>query len=202
MNDSSIIFLEVLACGFFVILNAFNIIKNRSFFQAYLRFLFVRWKIITFIFAVSLLIILSYFVNDPTWDVGVSVLMGAMTYVFAPYTVFYLYDSIKKRKLKGTTFNALFFMIFSSGWTYDIYNYLKLGHIPNSWLENLILSSLIYLVAGFFWNLSEINEKPLLSIGNTNWPKVHNNIGIKTFLQFIVPIGICVSIFFLLFLFD
>lgn len=184
-----------------IVVVTFNILSlKREFILKYFLFLFRPWKITFFILAISGLSTLSFFANDPTWDVGVSLLMGTLTFIFSTYTIFGFYNFLQTKKISIHFFNSIFFFFLSAGWSYDFYNYFKIGHIPNSWSENLILSSFVYVLAGFFWNVEERNNCTVLSITLRDWPNPNNRIGAKTIVKFIVPISLFVSIFFLSFL--
>ncbi len=125
----------------------------------YARFLFKLWKILTFIISASLVISLSEYANDPTWDYYDALIMSVLTYLTAPYAIGTIFRFLFMKTGKwGELFIAFLFWIISAGLSYDLYIFFSQGFYPASWLENLIISSCLYILAGLFWNL-EYREK-------------------------------------------
>ncbi len=150
--------------------------------KPYLKFIFAPWKFLTFLAGTLLLILASFYANDPTWDVGCSILMGVLTYLTAPWVFGTIYRSFKIRFSLISFLLALFFLYFSASASYDLYNFIKLGHIPESSFENAMISSVLYLLGGILWNLTSTKEKHLhFAFQNPTWPslledKINNKI--------------------------
>ena len=121
----------------------------KIFSKDYARFLFKLWKVLTFIISASLVISLSEYANDPTWDYYDALIMSVLTYLTAPYSIgiFFRFLFMKKRAL-GEFFMAILLWIISAGLSYDLYIFFSQGFYPASWRENLIISSCLYFLAG------------------------------------------------------
>ena len=119
--------------------------------RGYLRELVRPWKLATFALSMAWLLYgaLNYGIAD--WDVGVTVIMGGLTYVCAPWSVYVLLNAPRVRP---------------RGWPLQMAAALLLGYLvvdPVYWLyhtamgnqmfrvENFRASSAIYLLAGTFW---------------------------------------------------
>lgn len=140
------------------------------FLKKYFQFIFIKWKLISFILATVLISSVSKFAHDPTWDIGVSVLMSILTYLTSPFAVKSIYDGIITKKITQSLVVSFIFIYLSSVGSYDFYNYVLYGFIPESNIENVFISVPIYLLAGIFWNLETGNNGKILSLKNKDWP--------------------------------
>lgn len=115
------------------------------------------WKLFTFTVAMALLLYgaLVYDVSD--WDVGVTFIMGILTYVSAPWVVETLATVLRPRGgLRAlprdwplricAALLVTWFVVDGAYWLW----HTAVGNVMLR-QENLIVSSLIYLMAGLFW---------------------------------------------------
>lgn len=142
--------------------------------KPYFKFIFIPWKIATFLAGTLLLSLASFYANDPTWDIGCSVLMGILTYLSAPWSVATIYRSIKIRFAFFPFLLSLLCIYLSASASYDLYNLIKLGHTPESSFENAMISAVLYLLGGILWNLTSPKGRRLhFAFQNPSWPCVH-----------------------------
>ena len=160
--------------------------------KKYFYFLFVRWKIIVFLLALFIISGVGLLWLDPTWDLGISIIMSILTYFTAPYSVGIFYRFIKWIERKNIElFLAIILTFFSASWFYDGYNYLYLlWFYPNTWFSNILYSIPVYLLWWIIWNLDYSKEKgAYLSFYNKKWTLEPENKSIKPFLLYIVLSG-------------
>ena len=152
--------LIVLKPGSFLILN-----------KRYWGFLFKPWKLLTFILAVLAMTLVAPYSGDPTWDYVDASFMSILTYFTAPWVVGVLYQSRKGRFPRKQLFVALCLWMFSASWSYDLYMLIKNGIYPQTWLANIVLSSMLYFCGGLFWNLDWKPERGVFySFKDGDWP--------------------------------
>lgn len=65
--------------------------------NAYARELIRPWKLITFCIAMSWLLYGAIFYEIKDWDIGVTLLMGVLTYLMAPWSVYVIISAIRYR---------------------------------------------------------------------------------------------------------
>ncbi len=122
--------------------------------KEYLRFIFVPWKIVTFMVALACMVAIAPYSGDPTWDHCDAFFMSVLTFAGAPWAVGALYRSFKKKIPWRHTFVAVCVWMFSVSWSYDLYILLRDGRYPAEWLANIFASSTLYIPAGLLWNLT------------------------------------------------
>lgn len=85
------------------------------------------------------------------WDVGVSLIMGGLTYVFAPWSVSTLSTSIRLRTRGWPLRAAAAFVpaLFAVDWVYWLYH-TAVGNRMLRW-ENFKVSMALYFLCGIFW---------------------------------------------------
>lgn len=112
--------------------------------QEYVR----PWKLITLGIGLTALIIGAFYYKQPDWDVGVSLVMGLLTYLTAPWGL-----RVFKLKRWGLMPVAILFYWLSVDWSYVQYN-VAVGRPVSAELRqaNLFASSLLYLLCGFIWS--------------------------------------------------
>jgi hypothetical protein len=124
-----------------------QLLPDRAFFRELLR----PWKLGTFAVAMALLLAgaVRYRVSD--WDVGITILMGSLTYLCAPWSVRVLVVCLRERPRL-----AAWWVLLSLGvaWAvidgaYVAYHTLRGNAMLREW--NLGLSSALYFMAGTFW---------------------------------------------------
>ncbi len=102
------------------------------------------WKLTTFACGMAALLWGVFYYKFSDWDIGVSILMGSLTYLTAPYAaqvVFY-------RRWRQLPFAILAWLV-----TVDISYYIYHGLLGNEifrW-ENFVASTCLYWLCGFIW---------------------------------------------------
>ena len=119
----------------------------------YKRFLLEPWRLIFFIPALLVMVLIAPYTGDYTWDYVDASFMSILTYLTAPWALGTIYRNLKSRQPDKKLFIAVCLWLFSASWSYDIYIYLRDGFYPGSWLPNLFASSVLYICAGLFWSL-------------------------------------------------
>ncbi len=110
------------------------------------------WKVATFAAGMACLFYGAVNFAFSDWDIGISVLMGALTYVCAPWTVCVITVCVRDRPrhwplwLAGAVFVA--WMVVDG--SYVAYN-AAMGHFVLR-AENLVASSAFYFLAGMVWS--------------------------------------------------
>jgi hypothetical protein len=110
------------------------------------------WKLATFGIGMLWLIYgaLCYDICD--WDVGISLVMGGFTYLFAPWSVRTIYNSLRFRPgawpLRAVA--ALVPAMFSVDWVYWLYHSAAGNHMLR-W-ENFKVSMALYFICGLVWS--------------------------------------------------
>ena len=138
----------------------------------YWRFLFIPWKVITFIIATLSITIIAPYTGDPTWDYCDALFMSVFTYGSAPWSIGVLYKVVKRKLPIKQGFVALCAWLFSASWSYDLYLVLRDGSYPSTWLPNLFASSVLYVSAGLLWNLEwEGDRGVIFAFTKNDWPK-------------------------------
>ena len=116
-----------------------------------LRELARPWKLVTFAIGMSWLLYgaLNYGISD--WDVGISILMGGLTYVLAPWSIKTIFAALRKPSWRGVpkvgiSLGAAWFVIDG---VYVIYH----TAIGNEMLrlENFYASTALFFLAGSIW---------------------------------------------------
>jgi len=145
-----------LACALAAVL----VVRHRAGFElaqgAYLRFLFAPWKVATFLLSAGFFVLAAPYTGDPTWDRVDGAMMATLTYATAPWSIGVLYRVIRKKESWSPkrVYVAASAMLFSSSWCYDGYLLARDGRYPATWCSNLFASSILYLCAGLFWNVT------------------------------------------------
>ena len=119
--------------------------------KAYFLELRRPWKIATFVIGLSWLLYgaLVYDISD--WDIGISVIMGGLTYVFAPWSLYVILNAIRYRP-RGWQLHliaALLPAMSAVDWSYWLYH-SAMGNRMLRW-ENFKVSSALYFICGAIW---------------------------------------------------
>ncbi len=109
------------------------------------------WKLVTFGIGMLWLLYgaLNYGIAD--WDVGISLIMGGLTYLCAPWSVFVILNALRHRP-RGWLFHilaALVVVLLVVDWVYWLYHTLMSNQMYR--LENFKASSALYFLAGAIW---------------------------------------------------
>ncbi len=102
------------------------------------------WKLITLAIGLGILCYGSIYEQLGDWDIGVSLLMGILTYLTAPWCIKVFY-----RRQWALMPLALFCAWFTIDGSYVAYNILA-GHMYVR-EANAIASTPLYFMMGFFW---------------------------------------------------
>lgn len=121
------------------------------------------WKLITFTIGIILLIVGAFYYNTFDWDVGISVIMGTLTYITAPWVIYI----IKSRRWSLFPIAFLAYWVTVDG-SYMVYN-VCLGHLVGANLRsaNFFASSLLYLLCGLLWSHRMNLRELLLELADT-----------------------------------
>lgn len=128
-------------------------IKKYSFLpdKAYARELIRPWKLVTFFIAMAILIYGSFFFRIADWDVGVTLLMGSLTYIMAPWSVYVIISAIRHRP-KFWYLQIITAMIACQlvvDWVYMIYHTMVGNQTFRA--ANFYASTPLYFMAGAVW---------------------------------------------------
>ena len=167
-------------------------IKDRSAYglsQAnYWRFLFQRWKVITFLVATTGMTVIAPYTGDPTWDYFDALFMSFLTFFTAPWAMGALYKAAKKELPLRQAFVAVCIWMFSASWSYDLYILIRDGDYPITWLPNIFASSVLYISGGLLWNLDwRIGKGVFFSFMEDDWPMPSSQPVFKRLLWFALP---------------
>jgi hypothetical protein len=122
--------------------------------RAYVRFLLEPWKLTTFVLGAGFFILAAPYTGDPYWDHIDGTMMSLFTYLSAPWAVGAIYRARRGVARFGQVYVAAVAWLFSASWCYDGYLLLRDDEYPRTWLTNLFASSVLYLCAGLFWNVT------------------------------------------------
>ncbi len=127
--------------------NGYSFLPDKGYLLEMLR----PWKLVTFSAGMAWLIYgaLVYHISD--WDIGISLIMGGLAYIFAPWTIHTIVTAIRMRpdRWPWHVLGALLPAIFTIDWSYWLYH-TALGNEMIRW-ENFKTSSLFYFICGLFW---------------------------------------------------
>lgn len=160
----------------------------------YWRFLLRDWKIASFLFAASGLIVIAPYTGDHTWDYFDASFMSILTFATAPWAVGILYLFIRGKVMAVKAFIAICIWMFSASWSYDLYIMLRDGIYPETWLPNIFASSVLYASAGLLWNLEWKKSRGVIfGFMEPNWPEVTDNPVFPKIVWFALPFMVLVS---------
>jgi hypothetical protein len=119
--------------------------------RAYGAELYRPWKLATFIFGMGFLFYGALNFDIPDWDVGISIIMGILTYVCAPWSVRTILHGVlhKPRLWPVRIVAALFVAWIAVDGVYVLYHTL-VGNIMLR-RDNFFISFPSYLILGFLW---------------------------------------------------
>ena len=109
------------------------------------------WKLSTFGIGMLWLLYGAVRYDICDWDVGISLIMGGLTYVFAAWSVTTIYTSVRFRPdaWPFRTVTALVPAMFAVDWVYSLYH-AAVGNQMLRW-ENFKVSMALYFICGIVW---------------------------------------------------
>ena len=138
--------------------------------QAYFRELIRPWKILSFSIGMSWLIYGALNFEIPDWDVGISILMGGLTYLCAPWSVQQIIVSLRYRPKRWLLHILAAFLV--AVFVVDIAYMAYHSFMGNTVFReaNFYASLMLYFLCGsiwlyrgslrdFFWNIKSMNQK-------------------------------------------
>ena len=168
--------------------------------SGYFKFLAMPWKVVTFVIATTGMTVIAPYTGDSTWDYVDALFMSVLTYLSAPWAVGILYRALRRKVGWGEAYVAACLWLFSASWSYDLYIVLRDGIYPPTWLANLYLSSILYILAGMLWNLDWTTERGLhFAFMKDDWPVPNPNTVFIKLLWVGLPIMLFVAILILAF---
>lgn len=167
-------------------------VKDRSSYALshanYWRFLFQRWKVITFLVATTGMTVIAPYTGDPTWDYFDALFMSFLTFFTAPWAMGALYKAAKKELPLRQAFVAVCIWMFSASWSYDLYILIRDGDYPITWLPNIFASSVLYISGGLLWNLDwRIGKGVFFPFMEDDWPMPSSQPVFKRLFWFALP---------------
>jgi hypothetical protein len=123
------------------------------------------WKIATFAIGMSWLFYGALFYDISDWDVGISILMGGFTYIFAPWSVATIYGALRLRSVLWPVriIVALVPAMFTVDGVYWLYHSI-VGNSMMRW-ENFKVSMALYFICGILWSYDGSVREFLADLG-------------------------------------
>lgn len=141
--------------------------------RGYRRFLFVPWKVATFVIAAFAMTAVAPYTGDHTWDYFDAIFMSVFCFLGSPWVVGTMYLAMRGRARLVDAYVAFCIWMFSAAWSYDLYILLRDGGYPNTWLPNIFASSVLYIAAGLLWSLDwRPGRGVTFSFLEPDWPAV------------------------------
>jgi len=128
-------------------MDSYSFLPARSYYLELRR----PWKLASFGIGMIWLFYGAVCYNISDWDVGISVVMGGLTYIFAPWSVITIYSTMRYRpKLWPLRVAAaLIPAMFAVDWSYWLYH-TAAGNKMLRW-ENFKVSMALYFICGLLW---------------------------------------------------
>jgi len=204
--------------GFFI-----NSLFVSLFTREYFNFLFVRWKIYTFIIAFFFLFTLASldlvdygYLTINRFGTTFLFSICIITFFTAPWTIGNItryFFSLNSNLRVSFPLTSIILLLFCSSWFYDFYYlFVREGIYPKTWFYNLTRSVPIYITAGLFWNLTYdfLNKKTTFKFisqkkiwFNTKERVFYDtNISLSIFIKKFSTFAIPILIFFFFFTFN
>ena len=119
--------------------------------EAYFRELIRPWKLVIFCIAMSWLLYGAILYDIKDWDIGVTLLMGGLTYLMAPWSVYTILSAIRYRPNFWylQIIAALVAGLFVVDWVYMAYHTLVGNQTYRD--ANFYASAPLYFMAGAVW---------------------------------------------------
>jgi hypothetical protein len=119
--------------------------------KQYLLELLRPWKLATFGLGMSWLFYGALFYGISDWDIGVSLIMGGLTYLCAPWSVHVIFNAARYRPRGWPLHIVAAFLpaLFAVDWAYWLYH-TAMGNAMLRW-DNFKASSALYFICGSVW---------------------------------------------------
>lgn len=119
--------------------------------SAYFYELLRPWKLVTFASGMLWLLYGAIHYDICDWDVGVSLIMGSLTYLLAPWSVLVIYNSCRFRPPAWPLRIIAAFIpaMFAVDWSYWLYH-TTVGNTMLRW-DNFKVSMALYFICGMLW---------------------------------------------------
>jgi hypothetical protein len=165
-------------------------VRLRSEGRDYLRFLLMPWKLAIFVPAFLFVTFAGHYTDDETWDIVTGSGMSFLTFLTAPWALGIYNQVVMRRRPKRYLIVAAALCLFSCSWFYDGYLLLRDGAYTVRWLGNLLLSPLVYLAAGYLWNLEAAPGRLgfAFSYSRRDWPCPPIDTRVRPFVFVIIPL--------------
>lgn len=183
-----------LACLVAIILTARLRSSIELFHRAYWTGLLQPWKVASFLFAATTMVLIAPYTGDPTWDYIDASFMSLLSFTTAPWVVATLFLAIRARPRYRQAYIAVCIWLFSASWSYDLYLVFRDGRYPPTWFPNLFASSVLYLSAGLLWNLEQVPGRGVIfGFMDPNWPAVATQRSFRRVVWYALPFMILVA---------
>ena len=160
----------------------------------YWRFLLAPWKVTLFAVALAGMVWLGPRSGDPTWDWVDASFMSILTYVSAPWAVGALWQVARRWLAWWQAYVAACLWMFSTSWSYDLYMLIRDGRQSPSWVENMLASAILYLLAGLLWNIEWSRARgATLAFLHQDWLRTSEPRGSLRTLALALPIVLLVT---------
>jgi len=125
----------------------YSVLPDKSYVEELVR----PWKLVTLAISMSWLFYGAIFYNIQDWDVGVTLLMGGLTYLLAPWSVYIILSAIRYRPKFWYLHIAIALLValFVVDWSYMAYHTIVGNQTFRE--ENFYASAPLYFMAGAFW---------------------------------------------------
>ena len=169
----------------------------------YWRLLATPWKLVTFAVSATGMVVIAPYTGDPTWDYFDAAFMSIFCFATAPWAMGVVYRALRR----GGHWRELYVMacawMFTVSWSYDLYMLIKTGMYPGTWLANIFLSSILYILAGMFWSLEyQTGRGVIFGFMRDDWPQALGNAEFAKIFWFAMPFMALVSVIIAAFVID
>ncbi len=119
--------------------------------KAYFRELIRPWKLFSFCVAMGLLLYGSVYFKIGDWDVGITIIMGCLTYLMAPWSVYVIWSAIRFRPKLWVlhVISAFIVALFVVDWVYMLYHTIAGNPVYRK--DNFYASTPLFFMAGVVW---------------------------------------------------
>ncbi|MEO7161838.1 MAG: hypothetical protein ABI041_02855 [Bdellovibrionia bacterium] len=116
-----------LFCCICILILGFEFKTMIQIYKVYFCFLFVPWKLVSFLISSVILIGVVPIMHDRSWDYIDASFMSVLTFLTSPWSIGVIFRSFKHNTPRNHVVLAVCIMCFSASWSYDLYNYIKDG---------------------------------------------------------------------------